>query len=585
MEEKKKVSTVSCLRQWAIPYKGNYIASVIFAVLGVACGIIPYFGISKIVMALIAGERTMSLYIQWALFCAAFWILNRLFHCISTTFSHGATFSVIADVRKLLTSKLARLPMGDILDTPSGTYKSIIVEKVDSIETTLAHIVPEMTSNLLIPLAIIVYLFVLDWRMALVSMITLPIGMLCMKGMRKGFEQRYGNYVKKNRILNDTAVEYINGIEVIKGFNQSAKSYEKFTHAAREAANSAIDWMRDTQVYFSIALTVVPAVLITVLPIGCLVYMTGTLSTSNFIVCIILSLGIMPPLVTAMSYSDDLAKVGTIVNEIGSVLDREELTRPDGHKDFENYDISVDHVNFSYGDKQVLFDINMQIHPDTVTALVGPSGSGKSTIAKLLASLWDVNSGQIILGEFPLSDIPLEQLNDSIAYVAQDNYLFNDTIRNNIRMGKLSATDEEVEAAAKACGCHDFILGLSSGYETIVGSAGGHLSGGERQRISIARAMLKDAPIVILDEATAFTDPENEDIIQSAIAKLVQGKTLIVVAHRLSTITDADQIVVVEKGRILATGRHDDLLEDCPLYEDMWAAHIDAKDSDVEVIA
>ena len=276
---------------------------------------------------------------------------------------------------------------------------------------------------------------------------------------------------------------------------------------------------------------------------------------------------------------DDLARVGTIVGEVVGILSWEELARPIQDKEkVENYSISLSDVTFAYHDKEVLHGVNIQIKEGTVNALVGPSGSGKSTIAKLIASLWDVKHGSIKIGGVDIRELSLEEYNQKVAYVSQDNYLFDDTIRENIRMGNLNATDEQVEEVAKKSGCHEFIMGLEHGYDTVVGSAGGHLSGGERQRISIARAMLKDAPIVILDEATAYTDPENEAVIQSSVARLVQGKTLIVIAHRLSTIADADRIFVVDDGKIAEEGTHQQLLENGKIYPKMWESHIGAKD-------
>ncbi|MDL2214141.1 ABC transporter ATP-binding protein/permease [Clostridia bacterium OttesenSCG-928-O13] len=585
MQDVKKKTTINWLSEWAAPHKGGYIASVVLALLGVACSIVPYFAISKIVVQLLSGGKELGFYLQWTAICAVFWVLRYVLHSFSTTFSHKATFSVISEVRRRLTAKLARVPMGYILDTPSGALKNTIVERVDSIETILAHVVPEFTANLMVPVAIVIYLFTLDARMALISLISLPVGLLCYMGMMIGYEPKWRNYVQTNKHLNATAVEYIGGIEVIKAFNQSASSYEKFTTAARDAANSAINWMKSTQVFFSIALAVLPATLVTVLPFGGWFYMRGSLPMETFIQIIILSLGIMPPIVSAFSYTDDLAKIKVVVDDIAQVLNQPDLERPQQPAKLDRYEVALENVCFGYNEQQVLNNVSLAIAPDTVTALVGPSGGGKSTIAKLIASLWDAGSGAVTIGGVNIKDIPLEQLNSMVAYVAQDNYLFNDTVRNNIRMGRLSATDAEVEAAAKASGCHDFILQLENGYETVAGGAGGHLSGGERQRIAIARAMLKDAPIIILDEATAYTDPENEAVIQTAVAKLVAGKTLIVVAHRLSTITDSDKIAVVEKGSIIATGTHRELLAACPLYRDMWEAHIDAKDSAEETSA
>lgn len=571
--------TVSWLWEFASPHKGGYIASLIFATLGVACGMVPYFCVAQIVLALLRGETATGFYGLYCAAAAGFWVLRYLFHGISTTLSHKSTFAVISKVRLKLTKKLTRLPMGYLLDTPSGRLKNILVERVDSIEPTLAHVVPEMGGNILVSAATMAYLFALDWRMALAALVPLPLGIICYMGMMGSYEKRFANYVDKNKRLNDIAVEYIGGIEVIKAFNQSASSYEKFTTAAREAADSAIDWMRSTLPFFSTAMSVFPAVLVSVLPIGTMLYMSGSLPVDTFLVSIILSLGVMGPLISTMSYTDDIGKVHTIVSEVTSVLAQPDLKRPAALAKVDGYDISFENVSFAYHEKTVLNGINLKISAGGVTALVGPSGGGKSTIAKLIASLWDAGSGSITIGGTNVQDIPLSQLNSMVAYVAQDNYLFDESIRENIRMGKPSASDEEVEQAARQSGCHDFIMQLEHGYETCAGGAGGHLSGGERQRITIARAMLKDAPIIILDEATAYTDPENEAVIQTAVSKLVEGKTLIVIAHRLSTITDSDNIVVIENGRVAAQGTHSRLLESSTLYKNMWDAHRSAKDS------
>ena len=583
MQNKEK-STVSWLMEFAGPHKSSYIASVICAVIGVILSIAPYLFVGQMILHLIQNDRELSFYVLYCLFSVGVWLLRYIFHSISTSLSHKATFSVISQVRLRLTEKLTRLPMGYVLDTPSGNLKNIIVEKVDSIETTLAHIVPEMSANVLVSVSIIIYLFIVDWRMALAALITIPIGVVCYMLMMVGYEARFKNYVVKNKHLNATAVEYISGIEVVKAFNQSASSYEKFTTAAREAAAGAIDWMRSTLGYFSTAMSVFPAVLVGVLPIGCLLYMNGTLPVDTFIITIILSLGIMGPLINTMSHSDDLAKITTIIGDIAEVLNVSDMERPETDKDLMGYDIELKNVSFAYGKAQVLNNVSLSVDAGSVTALVGPSGGGKSTIAKLIASMWDVSEGSISIGGINIKEIPLSQINSNISYVSQDNYLFDDTIRNNIRMGRPGASDKEVERAAKESGCHAFIMQLDNKYETQCGGGGGHLSGGERQRIAIARAMLKDAPIVILDEATAYTDPENEAVIQTAVSRLVSGKMLIVIAHRLSTITDSDKIVVIENGTISAWGTHEELLTGCPLYKNMWETHIGVKDSAKEVL-
>lgn len=578
MHNGQKQNPFSRLADFAKPHKGKYTASVIFAIAGVAAGFAPYFAVARMVVSLIEGNKELPFYLIWCGVAALGFTVKVLCMNISTTFSHKATFAVISEVRYRLASKLTRVPMGYLLDTPSGKLKTTMVERVDSIESPLAHVLPEMTSNLLVPLGIIVYLFSLDWRMALVSLITLPLGFIAYMAMMKDYAARYGAVANAGKHMSATVVEYINGIEVIKAFNQSANSYAKFTDAVRQNTLLVLDWMKATQVYSAVAQSIWPAVLVGVLPVGCLFYLGGSLAGPDFITIIILSLGIMGPLIAAMHFTDDIAKISTFVGDIGAILDEPELERPTGARKIVNYDIALQNVTFAYGEELVLKEINLEIPAGGVTALVGPSGSGKSTIAKLIASLWDVRDGQITLGGVNIKDIPTSQLMDTIAYVPQDSYLFNDTVRNNIRMGRQGATDAEVEAAAKASGCHDFIMKLEHGYNTVTGGAGGHLSGGERQRVAIARAMLKNAPVNILDEASAYIDPENEAVIQEAVAKLVAGKTLIIIAHRLSTIIDSDQIAVVQDGKIAAQGKHEDLLESCKLYRDMWKAHTGAKD-------
>lgn len=580
MEKEKKKKPLKRLMDFASYHKGKYAASVLLAVIGVSGGLVPYAGVSQIIINLLAETRKdVGFYLMWCGISGVGLIIKTLCMNWSTALSHEATFSVIAEVRTKLVRKLARVPMGCVLETPSGQFKNIIVEKADSLETPLAHVLPEMTSNLLIPLGIIVYMFILDWRMALVSLITLPIGFIFYVMMMRDYREKYDSVMRAGKHMSGTMVEYINGIEVIKAFNQSANSYAKFTDSVKTNVNVVLDWIRSTQVYSAISQGVWPAVLLGVLPVGCLFYINGSLGGGEFITITILSLGISAPILSAMIYTDDIAKIGAVVAEVGQVLDLPELNRPKENKKFENRNIVLEHIGFSYGKEEILSDVNLEIKEGSITAFVGPSGGGKSTIAKLIASFWDVNKGRITLGGIDVRDIPLEQIMNEISYVSQDNYLFNDTIRNNIRMGKPGASDEEVEAAAKASGCHDFIMKLEHGYETIAGGAGGHLSGGERQRIAIARSMLKDANIIIFDEATAYTDPENEAVIQEAVSRLILGKTLIVIAHRLSTITDSDKIVVIENGRVLAEGTHNVLLEECKLYHRMFTAHMEAADA------
>ena len=578
----KKKSTVAWVMVFAGMNRKSYIGSVIMAILSVTAGFLPYLFIANIVRALIDGNLDMHYYLIQCAYMALCWLINRIFHAISTTMSHRATFGVLAEIRRRLTKKLSRMPLGDVLDDASGSYKNIIVERVDAIETTLAHIIPEVISNALVPVGILVLMFIVDWRLALLSLISVPVGLIFYCLMMGGAKESFQNTIDKTKALNDTAVEYINGIEVIKAFGKTKTSYEKFIHAAKEGADCFIEWMRRCNVWQNLAMALLPAQLLTLLPFTGWFYMTGRIDGPDALLMIILTLGLVSPFMVVAGHLDNMSKAGSIIGEVATILEKREMERPEVMKKKpEGNEICFRDVHFGYKDKEVLHGIDLTIKEGTVNALVGPSGSGKSTIAKLIASFWDTDSGEILYGGVNIKEIPLAEYNKYIGFVSQDNYLFDESVMENIRMGRPDATDEDVMNAAKACGCHDFITQLEKGYDTIAGGAGGHLSGGERQRISIARAMLKNAPVVILDEATAYTDPENEALVQRSVAKLVQGKTLIVIAHRLSTIVSADQILVINDGRVEAVGTQGELLHGCALYQDMWEAHMSSKDSEV----
>lgn len=581
-ENRKAQSPIAWVLGQTGDHGGQYVLSVILAIIGVAFSVAPYFVVVGIVQGLMDGQQDFGFYLGKCLIMAALWLGRVLFHALSTATSHRATFAVLGEIRKRCTEKLARMPLGTVLTQSSGALKNTLVERIDSIETTLAHIVPEFTANLLVPVIIEIYIFTIDWRMGLASLVTVPIGMFSYALMMLGSGDFYQHTITATKALNDTAVEYINGIQVIKVFGKTKSSYDRFVHDAYEAAHSFIDWMRASILPMTFAMVVMPSTMVSILPIGGLLVKNGSLSPQDFVMVIILSVGLITPFVTMMSYSDDIRTMGTIFGEVRAILDAPEMIRLEEGDAPEKNDLELKDVHFSYhpdADSEVLHGVSMKIPEGSFAALVGPSGSGKSTIARLIASLWDVTGGSISIGGSDIRDIPQEAYADKVAFVSQDYYLFNMTVRENIRLGKPSATDSEVEEAAKMSGCHDFIMSLENGYDTLVGSSGGHLSGGERQRISIARAMLKAAPVVILDEATAYMDPENEAVIQRSVSKLTEGKTLIVIAHRLSTIVDADRIYVVKDGRIHEEGTHEELLAHHDLYEKMWNAHMEVKDN------
>ena len=560
---------------------GRLITAVVLAVVGVVGGMVPYFAAAKIIVGLVTGETALSTYAPWLAAALIGYLVRTALYNSALSLSHKATFQILKSIRQQLLQKLPKLPLGTVMDTSSGKLKETILDQVDSMETTLAHLFPEMTANLTAPLLTLIYLFVLDWRLALLSLAVFPIAFAFMMMVMGGYAKDFAGAVQATNEMSSAMIEYIHGIEVIKAFNQGKRSYARFSDKVRANAQYYCDWMRRSQLGMSMAYAFFPAQMLTVLPLGWIFYLHGSLSIETFLTVIILALGMSAPIVAAFNFVDTLAQVGTTVGQVDEILKAEEQDHGETPVTFENYNIEVKDVSFGYHEGQeILHGVTLSLPQHSMTALVGPSGSGKSTIAKLIAGFWDVKSGSITLGGHDLKDIPLTELYDQVAFVSQDNYLFDDTVRENIRMGRRDATDAQVEAAAHAAGCDSFLSSLEKGFDTRVGGGGAHLSGGERQRIAIARAMLKDAPIIVLDEATAYIDPENEAVIQRAVAALVKDKTVIVIAHRLSTITGADNIVLVKDGTIEAQGKHGELRERSPLYREMWQAHMGAKEGE-----
>ncbi|OWV03939.1 ABC transporter ATP-binding protein [Fibrobacter sp. UWH1] len=572
----KKQNSLSILFDFAAEKKSNLIASLIIAVVGVLAGTIPYYSTAQLLNGFYNHSVTANFILIWGLVGIGGYIVKILLSTISTIISHVATFEILKNIRIRLTHKMERIPMGIMLDKASGSYKMLVIETVQKIEKPLAHMVPEMAANTFTPIVIVVILFVIDWRMALGAIATIPIGFIVTMGQMIGYKEKSSRYFKANADMNDAIIEYVNGIEVIKAFNQGTSSFSKFSRACTYYRDTTLDWWKNCWMFSAAGLSLVSATLLVTLPLGAYLFMNGEITFASFLTCAILSMGISSPILATMSYAESFSNVFQALKQIDDFLNEKDLVRPTEETKLNGNVFEFKNVSFGYKEKLVLKDISFKTVESGVTAIVGPSGSGKSTIAKLMAGFWDVSQGEILLGGTPLTKIPFKQQMDKISYVAQDNYLFNCSIKENIRMGRPTATDEEIYEAAKSAGCHEFITKLENGYNTLVGDAGGKLSGGERQRITIARAILKNADIIILDEATAYADPENEAEIQKALEKLVKDKVLIIIAHRLSTIKNAQNILVIDDGKLSCQGTHDMLMQNSPLYKNMWEKHIAA---------
>lgn len=558
-----------------------YFFSVICAILGVISNLFIYIILSRMIVALIDGGITINYYLHHILWIFACLVIKESVMTLSTMISHATTYHIIRDIRKDLMDKLFKMPLGDILSESSGKLKDIIVNQVDNTETTLAHIIPEMTANILGPIVLFIYMLTLDWRVTLLSLIPLGVGILFMMPPMKRAKVKFPQAVKIGQRMNNIIVEYINGIEVIRAFNQRNKSYTKYSDIVYEKASYHYNWLKENATDYAASLSIAPMGILTIIPFGLYFTMVGSLDGGVLLTLIILSFGTIQHIMKIMMFEDDLGRVSTIFGEIETILSHDDLLHANTPVDIDTYDIHLENVDFSYdGEKKILDQISLKIEEGAVHALVGESGSGKSTIAKLMAGFWDVDNGHITIGGADMQDIPLETLSSLISYVSQDNFLFDISIKDNIRIGKDDASDQDIVEICQKAGCHDFIMNLSNGYDTVAGEGGSHLSGGERQRISIARAMIKDAPIIILDEATSYIDPENEALIQGAISELVEGKTLIIIAHRLNTITDVDTIFVIKNGKLIESGTHTELLEGSSHYNDLWQAALKGADND-----
>lgn len=544
--------------------------SILLAVLGEMFGIVPFLMVALLADELYRGTATIQRVLFFSGIAAICQLIKMLLTWRSSLMSHKISFTILKNIREAITDRMAKVPMGVMLETPTGTFKNLIVDNVAKLEDSMAHFMPELPSNIAAPLCSILLIFILDWRMGLASLITIPLGILFFAAMMRGYGPRMENYMRSANDMNSSLVEYVSGIQVIKAFNRSASSYGKYSKSVNYFHDSTMEWWSQCWFWNAAARAVLPSTLLGTLPVGAWLYMEGTLSLPVFLISLVVPLGFVAPLMKVSEAMEQVSMIKGNLEQVTAFLKTLELVRPSEPVSLGERTYQFEDVHFGYKETEVLHGISFQTRPGTMTAIVGPSGSGKSTIAKLMAGFWDVTSGSVRFGGQDIRQIPFEQLMGEISYVAQDNFLFDKSIRENIRMGNPAATDEEVEDAAKAANCHDFIMQLEQGYDTLAGDAGDRLSGGERQRITIARAMLKPSSVVILDEATAYADPENEALIQQAISKLVAGKTLIVVAHRLNTIRNADQILVVANGNIAGCGTQEELLRECPIYQKMW---------------
>jgi ATP-binding cassette subfamily B protein len=574
------------MKKWLLMISGNkpgqLIPPVVWQIFSTILQGMPYcfalLAMLEYYKTLRAGTVLNSGYL--VLLCAGIILSSCIYYMVNRrayTSSYLTAGKIVEQGQLDLAVHMKNLSMGFYGSRDPGDLSTLMIHDFEKLNTMISRILPQFVSGAIFPVISVAVLCFIDWRLSLaigaVIILSLPLVFLSRFTIKHIGEKHHAAvYEASSRML-----EYIGGIKPIKAFNLGGDKFQNYKEAADNLKRISI--RQEALVGPSVALagTILHATLPVVMALGTALIAGHRLTAETLIIFLVVCVRICDPLLMALVFMSDMLYTTISARRIQAVMEEKPLPEPETAPVNRDYGISFDNVNFAYKDKQVLFDISCNMKHGGMTALVGPSGSGKSTITRLIARFWDADSGTVSTGGVPVTRMKSEQLLAQISVVFQDVYLFRDTIAANIALGRPEARREEIEAAARAAHCHDFITRLSAGYDTLVGEGGNTLSGGEKQRISIARAMLKNAPVILLDEATASLDPENEILIQEALSSLVANKTLIVIAHRLQSIKNADHIVVLEKGRIAEQGTHEELLAKGGVYARMWQEQQKAK--------
>jgi len=559
------------------PYMGEYVRytrwAAVVVTLSVVLSVLPYFLLYQLIAPLVAGESLTLGFVLFRAFLSALCLVgNAILYVHGLDLSHYSAYNTLKNLRTALQGRLEKQPLGVIRELGNGQIKKVFTDDIDTIELLLAHAIPEGIGNLIIPVVVILAMFFVDWKLALLSVASLPFGLLTMGMMFKIGMSRMEAYYGAAAKMNNTIIEYVNGMEVVKVFNRDGESYERFEKDIRYYRDMTLDWYRICWPWMALYSSLLPCVALFTLPLGGWFVLRGWSSLPDFILSLCMTFAIGAPLLKALSFAGKFPQLNYKIEALEKLLDHPPLKQSDRPFAGKGRDIRLEDVHFSYQDAEVIHGIDLEIKEGAMTALVGESGSGKSTLAKLLVHFYDLDSGQITLGGQDITDMSVESLNDQIAFVSQEQFLFNTSVYENIRLGKPEASREEVLRAASLAQCDEFLTRFPAGIDARAGDGGKMLSGGERQRISLARALLKNAPVIVLDEATAFVDPENEEKMNAAISEVIRGKTVLIIAHRLHTVMGADKIVVLEEGRVESQGTHGELLARSQAYQRLWAA-------------
>ena len=563
--------------EYAGEYRKTTYLSMAVMLIGIVMNVLPFLFIYQLIRPLLLGGSLELGYAAWRVAAiAACGILYAVLYVKGLSLSHRAAYNTLKNLRISLQGKLERQPLGVIQEKGVGALKKMFIDDIDSIELLLAHALPEGLANLAVPAFVFLAMFFVDWKLALLSLCALPLGLVAMMAMYRAGTSKMGAYYASAQKMNNTIVEYINGMEVVKVFNRDGESYQRFEQDVRGYRDFTLAWYKVCWPWMALYNSILPCVALFTLPIGAYLVLQGYSTLPDFALVLCMSFGVGAPLLRALGFMSTLPQISYKITALEQLMGAPALEQTDADFSGEDHTVSFEDVCFAYQEDEVLHGVSLTTPEGSLTALVGESGSGKSTLAKLLVHYYDVAGGSIRVGGQDIREMSVEALNDQISYVAQEQFLFNMSLLENIRLGRPEATDQEVLAAAEKAQCGEFLARLEHGIHTMAGDGGKMLSGGERQRISLARAILKNAPIVVLDEATAFMDPENEEKMNEAIAEVIRGKTVLVIAHRLHSIMNADQICVLEQGTVADVGTHEELLGRCPAYQKLWQAAEDS---------
>ncbi len=551
-------------------YTGKNKSSNVFMALSVALGIIPLFVVMGIVRLYSVQQLTITSLVKYGALVALCQVLKAVFYALSIHKAHDSAYSSLVEIRLDIIDHLKKMPIPFFHQRKTGDLTNIINHDVEQVEVFLAHAYPEIIVSTLIPITIFISLLFIDWRLALALVSTIPIMMGMMALFNKFWGRQFGEYNRQTKRMSEDLLEYIATIPVIKAFSKS----ETKTKRVIGTMDNYTKWVTKMNFHVSIPMGViglfVEGGIIVLAIVGSLLAANNLITTQQFILSIILGSVFIGAFAKLPTFQHKKVIYGKTMDSINTVLGIKTVKRISRGKAANSNQIEFKDVTFGYNQgENVLKDINLIFEKNSVNAIIGTSGSGKSSIANLIIGFYQPNQGMITIGDKNIDDMGEKELGQLVSIVQQDVFLFNLSIEENIKIGKKNASGEEVIEAAKKAQLHDMIMTLKDGYETIVGEGGAKLSGGEKQRISIARMILKNAPILILDEATSAIDPYNESLIQKALDNLSENKTIIMIAHHLNTIENVTQIIVMEKGRVIAKGSHQELVDSCSLYNKM----------------